>query len=145
MVLCALQHFPFQGFRDSGIGSQGIKNSLALMVKHKATVINLGACRRVVWCVIFVIVAIGPDVHVLLVWLTVCWCIICRPCILHPGLGSSSSWQQGVTPATGSVTYLPVRLRHSGSDIEARNPVLSSQCFVVPQPCGCMAVPQQLH
>jgi glyceraldehyde-3-phosphate dehydrogenase (NADP+) len=35
-------HFPFQGFRDSGIGSQGIKNSLALMVKHKATVINLG-------------------------------------------------------------------------------------------------------
>jgi hypothetical protein len=40
-LLCALQHFPFQGFRDSGIGSQGIKNSLALMVKHKATVINL--------------------------------------------------------------------------------------------------------
>lgn len=37
-----LQHFPFQGFRDSGIGSQGIKNSLALMVKHKSTVINLG-------------------------------------------------------------------------------------------------------
>ena len=37
----ALQHFPFQGFRDSGIGSQGIRNSLALMVKHKSTVINL--------------------------------------------------------------------------------------------------------
>ncbi len=30
-----------QGFRDSGIGSQGIKNSLALMVKHKSTVVNL--------------------------------------------------------------------------------------------------------
>ena len=26
-------HFPFQGFRDSGIGSQGITNSLAMMVK----------------------------------------------------------------------------------------------------------------
>lgn len=39
-----LQHFPFQGFRDSGIGSQGIKNSLALMVKHKSTVMNLGEC-----------------------------------------------------------------------------------------------------
>eukprot|EP00775_Hariotina_reticulata_P003280 gene3280-3557_t len=34
-------HFPFQGFRDSGIGSQGIKNSLALMCKTKSTVINL--------------------------------------------------------------------------------------------------------
>jgi len=34
-------HFPFQGFRDSGIGSQGIKNTLAMMVKTKSTVINL--------------------------------------------------------------------------------------------------------
>lgn len=34
-------HFPFQGFRDSGIGSQGIKNSLAMMVKTKTTVLNL--------------------------------------------------------------------------------------------------------
>lgn len=34
-------HFPFQGFRDSGIGSQGIKNSLAMMSKIKSTVINL--------------------------------------------------------------------------------------------------------
>ena len=34
-------HFPFQGFRDSGIGSQGIKNSLAMMTKTKSTVINL--------------------------------------------------------------------------------------------------------
>mmetsp|Transcript_20634 Transcript_20634/g.62151 ORF Transcript_20634/g.62151 Transcript_20634/m.62151 type:complete len:496 (+) Transcript_20634:132-1619(+) len=34
-------HFYFQGFRDSGIGSQGIKGSLAMMVKTKSTVINL--------------------------------------------------------------------------------------------------------
>lgn len=34
-------HFPFQGFKDSGIGSQGIRNSLAMMVKTKSTVINL--------------------------------------------------------------------------------------------------------
>ena len=34
-------HFPFQGFRDSGIGSQGIRNSLALMSKVKSCVINL--------------------------------------------------------------------------------------------------------
>jgi len=34
-------HFPFQGFRDSGIGSQGIRNSLNLMTKVKSTVINL--------------------------------------------------------------------------------------------------------
>ena len=34
-------HFPFQGFRDSGIGSQGIKNSLLMMTKTKSTVINL--------------------------------------------------------------------------------------------------------
>lgn len=34
-------HFPFQGFRDSGIGSQGIKNSLSMMTKIKSTVINL--------------------------------------------------------------------------------------------------------
>ncbi|KAK9837166.1 hypothetical protein WJX81_007685 [Elliptochloris bilobata] len=34
-------HFPFQGFRDSGMGSQGIKNSLVMMTKDKSTVINL--------------------------------------------------------------------------------------------------------
>ena len=34
-------HFPFQGFRDSGVGSQGIKNSLAMMCKTKTTVLNL--------------------------------------------------------------------------------------------------------
>lgn len=34
-------HFPFQGFRNSGIGSQGIKNSLQMMTKVKSTVINL--------------------------------------------------------------------------------------------------------
>ena len=49
LVVCAL--FPCcwapcitaapQGFRDSGIGSQGIRNSLAMMVKTKSTVINL--------------------------------------------------------------------------------------------------------
>lgn len=30
-----------QGFRDSGIGSQGIRNSLAMMTKTKSTVVNL--------------------------------------------------------------------------------------------------------
>ena len=34
-------HFPFQGFRDSGIGSQGITNSIDLMTKTKTTVLNL--------------------------------------------------------------------------------------------------------
>ena len=34
-------HFPFQGFRDSGIGSQGITNSIELMTKTKTTVLNL--------------------------------------------------------------------------------------------------------
>lgn len=34
-------HFPFQGFRDSGIGSQGVINSLDFMVKRKSVVINL--------------------------------------------------------------------------------------------------------
>ncbi|CAD7704305.1 unnamed protein product [Ostreobium quekettii] len=34
-------HFPFQGFRASGIGSQGIRNSLQMMTKVKSTVINL--------------------------------------------------------------------------------------------------------
>lgn len=34
-------HFPFQGFRDSGIGSQGVRNSLAMMTKTKSTVLNL--------------------------------------------------------------------------------------------------------
>jgi len=34
-------HFPFQGFRDSGIGSQGVANSIATMTKTKTTVINL--------------------------------------------------------------------------------------------------------
>ncbi|GAB4854681.1 hypothetical protein Ancab_023263 [Ancistrocladus abbreviatus] len=34
-------HFPFQGIKDSGIGSQGITNSINMMVKVKSTVINL--------------------------------------------------------------------------------------------------------
>jgi len=34
-------HFPFQGFRDSGIGSQGIVNSIGMMTKTKTTVVNL--------------------------------------------------------------------------------------------------------
>ncbi|GAA0155513.1 dehydrogenase [Lithospermum erythrorhizon] len=34
-------HFPFQGFKDSGIGSQGITNSINMMTKTKSTVINL--------------------------------------------------------------------------------------------------------
>jgi glyceraldehyde-3-phosphate dehydrogenase (NADP+) len=34
-------HFPFQGLRDSGIGSQGITNSIHMMTKTKSTVINL--------------------------------------------------------------------------------------------------------
>lgn len=34
-------HFPFQGIKDSGIGSQGITNSINLMTKTKSTVINL--------------------------------------------------------------------------------------------------------
>eukprot|EP00270_Netrium_digitus_P008586 TRINITY_DN2578_c0_g1_i1.p1 TRINITY_DN2578_c0_g1~~TRINITY_DN2578_c0_g1_i1.p1 ORF type:complete len:506 (+),score=143.39 TRINITY_DN2578_c0_g1_i1:218-1735(+) len=34
-------HFPFQGLRDSGIGSQGITNSINMMTKVKTTVINL--------------------------------------------------------------------------------------------------------
>lgn len=34
-------HFPFQGFKTSGIGSQGIPNSIDLMTKVKSTVLNL--------------------------------------------------------------------------------------------------------
>ncbi|CAN1809655.1 NADP-dependent glyceraldehyde-3-phosphate dehydrogenase [Linum perenne] len=34
-------HFPFQGIKDSGIGSQGITNSINMMTKVKTTVINL--------------------------------------------------------------------------------------------------------
>jgi len=34
-------HFPFQGIRDSGIGTQGIPNSILMMTKTKSTVINL--------------------------------------------------------------------------------------------------------
>ncbi|KAJ8450429.1 hypothetical protein Cgig2_002114 [Carnegiea gigantea] len=34
-------HFPFQGIKDSGIGSQGITNSINMMTKMKSTVINL--------------------------------------------------------------------------------------------------------
>ena len=34
-------HFPFQGVRDSGIGSQGIINSIDTMTKVKSVVINL--------------------------------------------------------------------------------------------------------
>ncbi|KAG0575415.1 hypothetical protein KC19_5G002100 [Ceratodon purpureus] len=33
-------HFPFQGLRESGIGSQGITNTINLMTKTKSTVIN---------------------------------------------------------------------------------------------------------
>jgi glyceraldehyde-3-phosphate dehydrogenase (NADP+) len=36
-------HFPFQGVKDSGIGSQGITNSINVMTKVKSTVINLAA------------------------------------------------------------------------------------------------------
>jgi len=47
-------HFPFQGFRDSGMGSQGIKNSLVMMTKDKTTARarlprTRGARARVVW------------------------------------------------------------------------------------------------
>ncbi|KAJ6673922.1 putative proteinDP-DEPENDENT GLYCERALDEHYDE-3-PHOSPHATE DEHYDROGENASE [Salix viminalis] len=34
-------HFPFQGLKESGIGSQGITNSINMMTKIKSTVINL--------------------------------------------------------------------------------------------------------
>jgi glyceraldehyde-3-phosphate dehydrogenase (NADP+) len=34
-------HFPFQGVKDSGVGSQGINNSIEMMTKIKSTVINL--------------------------------------------------------------------------------------------------------
>ncbi|XP_024519047.1 NADP-dependent glyceraldehyde-3-phosphate dehydrogenase [Selaginella moellendorffii] len=34
-------HFPFQGLRDSGIGSQGVTNTINMMTKTKTTVINL--------------------------------------------------------------------------------------------------------
>ena len=34
-------HFPFQGFRDSGIGSQGVLNSIEFMCKSKSVVINM--------------------------------------------------------------------------------------------------------
>jgi len=34
-------HFPFQGFKGSGMGSQGTSNSLLFMTKLKNTVINL--------------------------------------------------------------------------------------------------------
>ena len=34
-------HFPFQGFKDSGIGTQGIRNSIESMTKIKSYVINL--------------------------------------------------------------------------------------------------------
>jgi glyceraldehyde-3-phosphate dehydrogenase (NADP+) len=34
-------HFPFQGTRDSGIGSQGIIHSIAMMTKTKSVVLNL--------------------------------------------------------------------------------------------------------
>ncbi len=36
-------HFPFQGVKDSGIGSQGITNSITLMTKLKTVVLNLPA------------------------------------------------------------------------------------------------------
>ncbi|KAG6536986.1 hypothetical protein ZIOFF_002064 [Zingiber officinale] len=34
-------HFPFQGLKESGIGSQGITNTINMMTKIKSTVINL--------------------------------------------------------------------------------------------------------
>ncbi|KAE8654573.1 hypothetical protein F3Y22_tig00117048pilonHSYRG00824 [Hibiscus syriacus] len=34
-------HFPFQGLKDSGIGSHGVTNSINMMTKIKSTVINL--------------------------------------------------------------------------------------------------------
>lgn len=34
-------HFPFQGVKDSGIGSQGVRYSILAMSKLKSTVINL--------------------------------------------------------------------------------------------------------
>mmetsp|Transcript_24840 Transcript_24840/g.38991 ORF Transcript_24840/g.38991 Transcript_24840/m.38991 type:complete len:393 (+) Transcript_24840:707-1885(+) len=34
-------HFPFQGFKDSGIGSQGVRWSIEAMTKVKSTVLNL--------------------------------------------------------------------------------------------------------
>ena len=34
-------HFPFQGVKDSGIGSQGITNSILMMTKIKTVVVNL--------------------------------------------------------------------------------------------------------
>ena len=34
-------HFPFQGVKDSGIGSQGVPNSINLMTKQKSVVVNL--------------------------------------------------------------------------------------------------------
>ena len=34
-------HFPFQGVKDSGVGSQGITNSIEMMSKIKSTVVNL--------------------------------------------------------------------------------------------------------
>ena len=36
-------HFPFQGVKDSGIGSQGVGNSINLMTKQKSVVVNLPA------------------------------------------------------------------------------------------------------
>ncbi|KAF9616569.1 hypothetical protein IFM89_030336 [Coptis chinensis] len=36
-------HFPFQGLRDSGIGSQGITNTISMMTKNKSIVVNLPA------------------------------------------------------------------------------------------------------
>jgi glyceraldehyde-3-phosphate dehydrogenase (NADP+) len=33
-------HFPFQGTKDSGMGSQGIENSIRFMAKTKTIVIN---------------------------------------------------------------------------------------------------------
>uniref|UniRef100_A0A7S3XRW2 NADP-dependent glyceraldehyde-3-phosphate dehydrogenase n=1 Tax=Heterosigma akashiwo TaxID=2829 RepID=A0A7S3XRW2_HETAK len=34
-------HFPFQGFKDSGLGTQGVRHSLLSMTKVKSVVINL--------------------------------------------------------------------------------------------------------
>lgn len=43
LVLLAPRGVLPQGFRDSGIGSQGITNSIHMMTKIKTTVINLPA------------------------------------------------------------------------------------------------------
>lgn len=40
-IVCTLVTIDWQGLKDSGIGSQGITNSINMMTKTKSTVINL--------------------------------------------------------------------------------------------------------